>query len=126
MRCFYHEDKEAVGTCKSCGRGLCRECAIELPKSLACRGRCEADAQAVTQLIERNIQLSANSPNVYKLNRNGRMGTGIFYIILGTVFLFAGLRHELIFMSIIGVGLIAYGIYILFLTWRLGRQIDRK
>jgi hypothetical protein len=28
MRCFYHHDKEAVGSCKSCGKGLCPECAV--------------------------------------------------------------------------------------------------
>ncbi len=58
MRCYYHKDKEAVGTCKSCGKGLCRDCAVDLGKGLACRGRCEPDAQAVIQLVDRNIQLS--------------------------------------------------------------------
>jgi len=124
MRCFYHEEKEAVGICKSCGRGLCRECAVELPKSLACRGRCEADAQAVTQLIERNIQLSTNSPQLVKLNRNGRVGTGILYIVLGTVFVFTGLRDQLNFLSVVGVGFIAFGIYTLILTWKIGKQIE--
>lgn len=27
MKCFYHEDREAVAQCKSCGKGLCKECA---------------------------------------------------------------------------------------------------
>ena len=27
MKCFYHEDREAVGTCQNCGKSLCRECA---------------------------------------------------------------------------------------------------
>ena len=27
MRCFYHPDRDAVATCKSCGKGLCQECA---------------------------------------------------------------------------------------------------
>ena len=26
MKCFYHEDKDAVATCQNCGKGLCREC----------------------------------------------------------------------------------------------------
>lgn len=27
MKCYYHEDREAVGTCQTCGKSLCRECA---------------------------------------------------------------------------------------------------
>ena len=26
MKCFYHESKDAVGQCKKCGKGLCKEC----------------------------------------------------------------------------------------------------
>lgn len=122
MRCFYHENKQAVGTCKSCGRGLCRECAVELPKSLACRGRCEADAQAVTQLIGRNIQVSATSSRWAQTTRSSRIGIGFFHVAIGAVLLTAGLREQLTVVSILGAGLIAYGIYFLFLGWRLGRQ----
>ena len=27
MKCFYHEDREAVATCQHCGKALCRACA---------------------------------------------------------------------------------------------------
>lgn len=27
MKCFYHEDREAVATCQHCGKTLCKECA---------------------------------------------------------------------------------------------------
>ena len=27
MKCFNHENREAVATCQRCGKGLCRECA---------------------------------------------------------------------------------------------------
>lgn len=26
MKCFYHEKKDAVGQCRECGKGLCKEC----------------------------------------------------------------------------------------------------
>ncbi|MBP7275989.1 MAG: hypothetical protein KBA51_07280, partial [Kiritimatiellae bacterium] len=35
MKCFNHEDRDAVGTCKSCGKGVCRECAVDMGKGLA-------------------------------------------------------------------------------------------
>ena len=27
MKCYYHEDRDAVATCQNCGKGLCKECA---------------------------------------------------------------------------------------------------
>ena len=27
MKCFYHEERNAVATCKECGKALCKECA---------------------------------------------------------------------------------------------------
>ncbi len=32
MSCFYHHDRTSVGGCKSCGKNLCPECAIDLGK----------------------------------------------------------------------------------------------
>jgi positive regulator of sigma E activity len=83
MHCFYHRDTHAVGACKSCGRGICGDCAVEYAEGLACRGRCE---QAVTELIE-----------LIARNRRAVVGSGrlvymfpIFFIAVGTVFAGAG------------------------------------
>jgi hypothetical protein len=45
MRCFVHHDLEAVGTCRACNKGLCRECASDLGHSISCRGACEEKAK---------------------------------------------------------------------------------
>ena len=29
MKCFNHEDRDAVATCQKCGKGLCKECAAK-------------------------------------------------------------------------------------------------
>jgi|HubBroStandDraft_1064217.scaffolds.fasta_scaffold425520_1 hypothetical protein len=52
MRCFYHEDKQAVGICKSCGKGVCQECAVDFTKGLACRGHCEESVRSIIQKID--------------------------------------------------------------------------
>ena len=135
MRCFYHEEKEAVGSCKSCGKGLCRECAVDLTKGLACRGHCEADAQAIIQLIDRNIQLSTNptkaqlvpSPAVQRTGqptdyiaaqltshiretRHLHWTLGVFTGIVGTVLLVAGWSSQLIPLEIVGACCLAFGV----------------
>jgi hypothetical protein len=37
MYCYLHPDVEAVGTCTSCGRLICRECSIEVHGKMVCR-----------------------------------------------------------------------------------------
>lgn len=57
MRCFYHPEKDAVALCKSCGKGVCSDCCVDLGKGVACRGRCEEDARGIIQLIEHNVDI---------------------------------------------------------------------
>jgi hypothetical protein len=61
MKCFYHPQADAVGTCKHCHRGICRECAAEREGGLACRGRCESQVDFVNALIQRNIQVGVKA-----------------------------------------------------------------
>lgn len=37
MKCYLHPEREPVGTCTSCGRPICRECAVETQNKLVCR-----------------------------------------------------------------------------------------
>ena len=37
MKCYDHEDRDAVGICVSCKKGLCRDCAIEYDGKLYCK-----------------------------------------------------------------------------------------
>jgi TM2 domain-containing membrane protein YozV len=50
MNCYVHPENEAIGTCTSCGRPICRECAVEMHGKLICRpclasGKASAVAQ---------------------------------------------------------------------------------
>lgn len=36
MQCFLHSTEAAVGICKSCGKGVCRTCAVKVDRGLAC------------------------------------------------------------------------------------------
>src|SRR5690242_15471145 len=127
MRCFYHQTKEAVGTCKSCGKGLCAECTVDLVKGLACRNQCEESVKAIIDLVDRNIQLCRNpakaqlvvtpaiqrggQPSDYiasqltahiRDTRNFRWGTGTFYSIVGVLLIVEGLVQKIIFLAILG------------------------
>jgi hypothetical protein len=147
MRCFYHQDKEAVGTCKACGKGVCVECAVDLGKGLACRGLCEESARAIIQLVDRNVQLSTTPtkaqlivpPGVQRTGqptdyiaaqltshiretRNFRWGMGTFCSIVGAILLVAGISGQIVVLDIVGACFIGFGAACFVQAQRSSRQ----
>jgi hypothetical protein len=86
MHCFYHRDVEAVATCKSCGRGLCPDCAHDVGNGLACMNRCEAEVVALNRIIARN-------KTAYEKTSGAYTRTALFYAAVGAVFLAGGLAN---------------------------------
>ena len=79
MHCYYHPEAPAVGLCKYCQRGLCRECAAPAGDSLACKGLHEEQVRAMETLLQRNILQSRRAGSDYLRNT-------IFYGVVGTLF----------------------------------------
>ncbi|MBN1817275.1 MAG: hypothetical protein JW828_07920 [Sedimentisphaerales bacterium] len=57
MNCFNHSNIPAVGICKSCGKGLCKDCLVEVPDGLACKQSCEERVRYINFLIDSNKQV---------------------------------------------------------------------
>jgi hypothetical protein len=83
MNCFYHPTVAAVGTCKSCCKGLCPGCAADVGKGLACKSSCEDDVKGLVHLSNYSIALVDSK----KGNQRGNtlMG-GMFYVAIGVIF----------------------------------------
>lgn len=120
MECFYHEGSSAVGSCRSCLKGLCRACAAELEGGLACRGRCEAMVEAVVATIQQSARFQNVSGGLLRSARG--LWTGLA-IVAGSVGLFVlvwglGLPtfREITFLSVPFFGLA-------FLAGRLARSV---
>ena len=111
MKCFYHQSTEAVGSCKSCFKGLCSECAVDRGKGLACRGRCEADVDGTIPLIDRNIRLSPVSTQMIQASKQGMLWSGVFFLVIGLGFIVVGLtsEHSVGFTMFLGVAFIVFG-----------------
>ena len=126
MKCYYHSDRDAVGTCKSCGKGLCPECAVDLGKGLACRDRCEVDANAVIELIEQNIRMSPKADQAMNAALGIRARAAMFNLVIGAVFVLWGLTDpdRLIFVVILGGCFWVYATYSLARTRPVGRRKD--
>ena len=107
MKCFYHADAEAVGSCKNCQRGLCRACAEHSQNSLACPNRCEDAVSKIDNLVATNVKIvsSSNSMLVFLL-------PALFLVAGIAILAVAWLSKELL-ISIIG------GVFFLFGVIRL-------
>jgi hypothetical protein len=94
MKCFYHQDRDAVGSCRSCFKGLCSVCAVDLGKGLACRDRCEADAQALIAATGAHAKLVTTAPTMLNSAYRSTAWAGSGFLLLGVFFLAWGLLNQ--------------------------------
>ena len=107
MRCFNHPEKEAVGICKSCQRGLCPECATDLGHGLACAGKHEQEVNTLKTIIDQ-------SARIYEVTPKTRNAAPLFFGFMGAVFAGYGLYNggdTTDFSVVMGAGFIAFAIY---------------
>lgn len=57
MKCYLHNDRDAIGVCKACSKGVCSECAHDTGNGLACKETCIEEVQAINEIISRNKQI---------------------------------------------------------------------
>ena len=115
MRCFNHHDKDAIGTCKSCARGLCPDCAVEVEKAIACRDRCEGDVATIRKLNSNALQFARST-------KQARYLAPVMFIFIGALLTTMGFSFEGVeFAKITGVVIILIGVAFLVIQHRLGR-----
>lgn len=121
MRCFYHQDRDAVGSCKSCGKGLCPECAVDLGKGLACRTQCEAAVRTLNELIDRNVRLGPTTETMIRRAGSTRVAGTVFFLAMGALFFGWSVieARQLTLIGMIGLGFLAYGVFHLIQTIRM-------
>jgi ABC-type multidrug transport system fused ATPase/permease subunit len=114
MHCFYHQDTEAVGSCKVCAKGLCAACAADLGLGLACRNQHEARAAAVEQLTTDALQVQTTAGGGAKYVGSAFMGfLGVILVGYGYHW---GKGDRL--LLVLGVGFIVYSLVLFRLNQR--------
>ena len=68
MKCYNHEDADAVAICKNCNKALCHRCATDVGNGVACAGSCEDEVRALNELILRNRTASQRTGYAYHRN----------------------------------------------------------
>ncbi len=114
MECFYHSGINAVGICKSCQRALCRDCAAEQDKGIACQGRCEEDVRQLVALVRDSIRYQPTTQSIIARTRQTRVIASVFYILMGAAFIGWGLSRPFLHMvSLLGGLFVLYGLFLL-------------
>lgn len=120
MRCFDHPDVEAVGLCKSCGKGLCVRCAHDLARGLACRDRCEQDVRDLIALTAHGLRTSARSDSALGASRQALHGSAWLLMAIGGGTLFAGFVLEaLLVLGLLGGVCLIFGALLLAVARRM-------
>lgn len=106
MKCFYHQDRDAVGQCKSCAKGLCPDCVTDLGFGLACKDKHEDEVTNLNLIIGKTVKTYKAAP------RNILFGP-IFFFFMGVVFTTFGIFSSIkidYFPVILGAGFIFFAI----------------
>ena len=98
MKCFYHNDLDAVGTCSQCGKASCRQCIEDVGGALLCRGCLALHAQAIKQEEAANEaereQITASAKRRLRISWIVFAASSIFGLVIGTVSSVAGLSSD--------------------------------
>jgi hypothetical protein len=127
MKCFYDATQDAVGTCKSCGKGLSADYAVDLGKGLACKNRCEEEVRSLIALIDNNVAMRATSQKlILGSGRAGIVGS-LFLLLMGTIFLVSGIvwwERRGLFPVVMGALFILWSLFGFIRSYSLQRTIS--
>ncbi len=114
MKCFNHIDQDAIGSCKSCCKGLCVECAHDTGEGLACKETCINDVKEINEIMDRSKKIYSIGTKA-PLITSGVMVYFLFAALFGGIgvydYLAKGRLKE--FTFIMSFGFIIIGVYVL-------------
>ena len=106
MKCFNHNNNDAIGICKHCQKGICVDCITLVKGSVSCQGACEQEVAAYNYMMEQGKKVYKNlgkqwGPSVVINGIGGTLflGFGLYNIEqpssslligIGTIMLIAG------------------------------------
>jgi hypothetical protein len=122
MECFQHEGRPAVGSCRACFRGVCRSCAVDLGRGLACAGRCEAGARALIASLDQSVRLQGLSTGMMQGARTLWVGLSWVSLAVGVIVVGIGFSlPEFRSIALLGIPFLAIGALTSLVTRRVRR-----
>ena len=105
MKCFNHHEKDAVGVCKFCLKGICPECLTDLDQGIACKNNHEADVEFLGKLINQSKQ-------TIKLQPRSVLIGNLSWLFMGIIFIGFGIYAFNDFLLVFGAFCFAYWCYL--------------
>ena len=129
MKCFYHPEVDAVGVCQNCGRGICRDCAVEVGNALACKATCAAVLQSTpgkSKIIDPQGKVVFNG-RLFVFPMKYRFRTGL-YLIMGALLIIVAMGDPADngIIIVVGILFVLYGLYIFINGWRAARESPKR
>jgi len=100
MKCFNHNERDAVATCKHCFKALCADCAIDTAAGVSCRGTCEQHVSSAQELMERAKTMHEKTSKAHTTNAIFTAVTGVAFQVFGIL---TEIRPLRIFLMSLGV-----------------------
>ncbi|MBI4651644.1 hypothetical protein HY745_10245 [Candidatus Desantisbacteria bacterium] len=112
MKCYYHVEKDAIGICKNCNKGLCKECAVDVTNGLACNNSCEEEVKKINEIISRGKTAYRKTGKAYLHNAIIYGLLGLFFVLIGFYSLFTdGHSSSVLFILPAGIILLLGGFF---------------
>ena len=85
MNCFQHQPSPAVACCKSCGKGVCAQCALESAAGITCSPACQDFALKIDQM-------NRSALKIYGIGEKRSLipPSALIYLFMGAIFLAFG------------------------------------
>lgn len=90
MKCYYHEKKEAVGTCQGCGRSLCKICIDQYESGLCESCEIKRRKSEEEEKLNKKKQLKNQARNNVEVTKKQLKKTIIKSAIFGVIGIFIG------------------------------------
>lgn len=121
MKCFAHNEIDAVGICKACSKAICASCTIDTGRGIACSDTCSLEVDQQNQIIDK-------SKKIYSIGEKAPfMPTGlIVYFFFGIIFTGVSIfnffhRGSIEWLSLLmGIGFIIIGL----IAWHKNKHLN--
>jgi hypothetical protein len=120
VKCFYHQDLDAIALCSWCNRGLCPACAAEVGDRLACRGRCETAVARAIRIGEASTLMVEHSQRAHGVARLANYGLASFVLVVGVIVTALGYarRSDTLALLLLGCSLVVFGLILVVVASR--------
>lgn len=126
MKCFYHPDREAVGICSACSKGLCAGCATDMGRGLACRDRCEPEVRRLRDLRDFSFAQPTVQQQILSRTRQAHFRQGGFLLAIAAVSLAAWSVYKTHWVLLaLAAPSAAYGLVTIAFAWRRQPRTDQ-